>query len=130
MCQLISLKIYPQQQKQRHKNSLYIYWECQTIYSNSYLKTSQNPFVTFLCWYLYSKVVFLFEKHDFSRLIFFVKKFQEMGTKALFGSFPNGFSASYFPVSQEPLDQISSLTVLWNNNWKLQMLRKLKWANL
>ena len=38
MCQLIFLKIYPQQQKQWHKNSLYIYWECQTIYSDSYLK--------------------------------------------------------------------------------------------
>ena len=41
MCQLIFLKIYPQQQKQWHKNPLYIYWECQTIYSTSYLKTSQ-----------------------------------------------------------------------------------------
>ena len=38
MCQLIFLKIYPQQQKQRHKNYLYIYLECQNIYSNSYLK--------------------------------------------------------------------------------------------
>ena len=38
MYQLIFLKIYRQQQKQWHKNSIYIYWECQTIYSNSYLK--------------------------------------------------------------------------------------------
>ena len=38
MCQLIFLKIYPQQQKQWRKNPLYIYWECQTIYSTSYLK--------------------------------------------------------------------------------------------
>ena len=38
MCQLIFLKIYPQQQKESHKNPLYIYWECQTIYSTSYLK--------------------------------------------------------------------------------------------
>ena len=38
MCQLIFLKIYPQQQKQWHKNYLYIYLECQNIYSNSYLK--------------------------------------------------------------------------------------------
>ena len=35
---VIFLKIYPQQQNQWHKNSLYIYWECLTIYSNSYLK--------------------------------------------------------------------------------------------
>ena len=33
MCQLIFLKIYPQQQKQWHKKPLCIYWECQTIYS-------------------------------------------------------------------------------------------------
>ena len=38
MCKLISLKIYPQQQKQWHKDPLYIYWERQAIYSNSYLK--------------------------------------------------------------------------------------------
>ena len=38
MCQLIFLKICPQQQKQRHKNYLYVYLECQNIYSNSYLK--------------------------------------------------------------------------------------------
>ena len=28
----------PQRQKQWSKNPLYIYWECQTIYSTSYLK--------------------------------------------------------------------------------------------
>ena len=66
------------------KFSLYIYWECQTIYLNF--------------------------------LIFSVKKFQEMGTKSLFLSFQNSFSASYFPISQEPFDQNSSLTLLWNNN--------------
>ena len=38
MCQLTFLKIYPQQQKQWRKNARYIYWECQTIYSTSYLK--------------------------------------------------------------------------------------------
>ena len=43
-------------------------------------------------------------------------KFQEMGTKSLFLSFENSFSASYFPISQEQLDQTSSLTPLWNNN--------------
>ena len=43
-------------------------------------------------------------------------KFQEMGTKSLFLSFENSLSASYFPISQEQLDQTSSLTPLWNNN--------------
>ena len=38
MCRLIFLEIYPQQQKQWHKNYLYIYWERQIINSNSYLK--------------------------------------------------------------------------------------------
>ena len=37
MCQLIFLKIYPQQQKQCRKNHLHIYWKCQTIYAASYL---------------------------------------------------------------------------------------------
>ena len=32
MCQLIFLKIYPQQQKQLRKNPRYISSECQTIY--------------------------------------------------------------------------------------------------
>ena len=36
MCQFIFLQI--QQQKQGHKNTLYIYWEYQVIYSNLYLK--------------------------------------------------------------------------------------------
>ena len=62
--------------------------------------------------------------------MFTFKKFQEMGTKSLFLSFQNSFSASYLAISQEPLDQNSSLTPLWNNNGKLEMLRKLKWANL
>ena len=51
--------------------------------------------------------------------MFTFKKFQEMGTKSLFLSFQNSFSASYLPISQEPLDQNSSLTPLWNNNEKL-----------
>ena len=38
VCQLAFLISYPQQQKQWHKMSLYIYWECQTISSISYLK--------------------------------------------------------------------------------------------
>ena len=45
------------------------------------------------------------KKNDFARLIFPLNKFQEMGTKSL--SFQNSFSASYFPISQEPLDQNS-----------------------
>ena len=48
-------------------------------------------------------------------LIFAFEKFQEMGTESLFLSFQNNFSASYFPISQETLDQNSSLTELWNN---------------
>ena len=56
------------------------------------------------------------KKHDFASLIFIVKKFQEMGTKSLFLSFQNSFSACYFPISQETLDQDNSLTPLWNSN--------------
>ena len=62
------------------------------------------------------KLNFLKKKnHAFARLIFSFKNFQEMGTKSIFLSFQNSFSASYFPISQEPLDQNSSLTPLWNN---------------
>ena len=57
-----------------------------------------------------------FFKYDFASLIFSVKIFQEMGTKSLFLSFQNSFSASYFPISQEQLDQNSPLTHLWNND--------------
>ena len=58
-----------------------------------------------------------FEKgHDFARSIFSFKKFQEVLTKSLFLSFQNSFPASYFLISQEPRDQNSSLTLLWNNN--------------
>ena len=42
MCQVIFLKIYPQQQKQWRKNPLYIYWEYWTIYLISYLKLYNN----------------------------------------------------------------------------------------
>ena len=39
-------------------------------------------------------------------------KFQEIRTKSLFLSFQNTFSAGYFPISPESLDQNSSLTLL------------------
>ena len=130
MCQLIFLKRYAQQQKQWHKNYLYIYWECQTIYSDLYLKLNNTHLLHLLGDMHILKLFFSSKKHDFPRLVFSVKKFQEMGAKSLFLRFQNSFSASYFPVSQEPLNQNSSLTPLCNNNWKLQMLRKLKWANL
>ena len=81
-------------------------------------KTSQYPSVASLCLHVYFKCFFL-KKHDFARLIFSIKKFQEIGTKSLFLSFQNSFSASHFPISQEQLDQNSSLIPLWNNNSKL-----------
>ena len=52
------------------------------------------------------------KKHDFARLMFSIKKFQEMETKFLFLSFQNSFSASYFPICQEQFDQNSSLIPL------------------
>ena len=118
MCQLIFLKIYPPQQKQWRKIPRYIYWECQTIYSTSYLKL-HNTQLLYLFVDMYILKYFFLKRHDFARSIFAFKKFQEMVTKSLFLIFQNSFSASYFPISQEPLDQNSSLTPLWNNNWKL-----------
>ena len=81
-------------------------------------KTSQYPSVASLCLHVYFKCFFL-KKHDFARLIFSIKKFQEIATKFLLLSFQNRFSASHFPISQEQLDQNSSLIPLWNNNSKL-----------
>ena len=86
-----------------------------TIYSNSYLKL-HNTHLLHLFVDMYILKFFFLKKHDFASLSFTVKKFQEMATKSLFLSFQNSFSASYFPISQEPLDQNSSLTPLWNNN--------------
>ena len=81
MCQLIFLKIKPQQQKQWCKNPLYIYWECQTIYSTSYLKFL-NIQLLHLCADMY--ILKLFKKrHDFARLILAFEKFQEMGTESI-----------------------------------------------
>ena len=48
------------------------------------------------------------KKHGFVRLIFSLKKFQEIMTKSLFLNFQNCFSAEYFPMPQEPIDQDSS----------------------
>ena len=67
-------------------------------------KTSQYPFVESLSWYVYFKVFFKKKQLDFTRLIFSVKKFQEMGTKSLFLCLQNSFSDSYFQISQEQFD--------------------------
>ena len=102
------------------KSSIYLLGMSNHIFNFTF-KTSQYPFVAYLCCMYILK---FFEKkktkkHDFARLIFAFKKFQEMRTKSLFLSFQNSFSTSYFPLSREPLDQSSSLTPLWKNNWKL-----------
>ena len=39
-----------------------------------------------------------------------------MGTKSLFLSFQNSFLGRFIPISQESLEQNSSLKPLWNNN--------------
>ena len=108
------------------KSSIYLLGMSNHIF-NFIFKTSQYPVVASLCW-MYILKYFFKKRHDFARSIFAFKKFQEMGTKSLFLSFQNSFSASYFPISQETLDQNSSLTPLWNSNSKLQMLRKLIWS--
>ena len=43
---------------------------------------------------------------------FEVLKKHNVATKSLFLNFQKSFSASYFPISQKPLDQDSSLTPL------------------
>ena len=93
MCQLIFLEINPQKQKQWHKNPLYIYWECQTIF-----KTSQYLFVASLYWSVYFKV--FLKKHDFARLISSLKKFQEIRIKSLFLSFQKLFSKLFSNISR------------------------------
>ena len=75
---------------------------------NSIFKNSQYPFVAFHLFIDMYILIFFFFFNDFARLIFSFKKFQEMGTKSPFLSFQNSFSASYFPISDKPLDQNSS----------------------
>ena len=86
------------------KSSIYLLGMSNHIFNFIY-KTSQYPFVASLCWYVYFKVFFK-KKTWFCKVIFAFKKFQEMGTKieSQFLGFRNGFSAGYFPISQEPLD--------------------------
>ena len=79
-------------------------------------KTSKYPFVASLCWYVYFKVVFIFLKYDFARLIFSVKKFQEMGTNSPFLSFQNSFSASYFIIFQHLKSHLTKI-VHWTHYW-------------
>ena len=67
MCQLIFLKIYPQQQKQWHKNSVYIYWVCQTLYS--YLKL-HNTHLLHLFVDMYILKFFFFKKTWFCKVNF------------------------------------------------------------
>ena len=83
------------------KNSLYIYWVCQTIYSNSYLKLRNTHLLhLFVDIFIFLHlIVFKKKQRDFARLICSVKNFQEMGTKSIFLRFQNRFSASYFPIS-------------------------------
>ena len=108
MCQLVdrSEDIPITTETMMQKSSIYLLGMSNRIF-NFISKTSQYPFLHLL---------FFKKRHDFERLIFAFKKFQKMRTKSLFLGFRNSFSACYFPISQEPLDQNSSLTPLWNNN--------------
>ena len=72
---------------------------------NFIFETSQYPLLHLFVDMSILKSSFQKKKNYFARLIFPLNKFQEMGTKSL--SFQNSFSASYFPISQEPLDQNS-----------------------
>ena len=119
----VNLSKYPRQEKQWPKYPLYIYSGCQAIF-NFYSKLHSTPewnslsmkefqmssFVS-----LESSVLQIYafwtlkEKHDFVRLIFSLKKFQEIMTKSLFLNFQNSFLAEYFPMPQEPIGQESSL---------------------
>ena len=105
MCQLIFLNIYPQQQKQWRKSPLYIYWECQTIYSTLNLKL-HNTHLLHLFVDMYVSKLFFKKKHDFARLIFAFKKIQEMGIKSLFLSFQKSFSVVIFQYLKSHLTKI------------------------
>ena len=62
--------------------------------------------------YLMQMSNFFLKKYVFASL----RNFNKWGQKSLFLSFQNSFSANYFPISQEPVDQTSSLISLWNNS--------------
>ena len=105
MCQLIFLKIYPQQQKQWHKNSLYIYWECQTIYSNSYLKL-HNTHLMHISIDMYLFKVFFLRKPDFASLIFTIKNFKKWGQNLYFWVSKIAFQLVIFQYLKNHLTKI------------------------
>ena len=53
-----------------------------------------------------------------------------MGTKSLILSFQNSFSASYFPLAQESLDQNNSLTPLLEQKLKALNVGKIKMGKI
>ena len=94
-------------------------------------KTLQYPFVASLCWYVYFEVFFKKKKHDFARIIFSVKKFQEWGQNVYFWVCKIAFQLVIFQYLKNNLTKI----VHWphygiiiesckcGENWNGQMYR-------
>ena len=74
---LTSENIPTAKQKQLQKHPRYIYWECQTLYSTSYLKFD-NTHLLHLFVVMYILKFFFLKKHDFAKFTFSFKKFLEI----------------------------------------------------
>ena len=105
-------------QKQLQKNPLYIYWECQTLYSTSYLKLD-NTHSLHLFVDMYILKFFLKKKHDFARLTFSFKKFLEIRQNLYFCVSKIAFQLVIFCNISKTTWPKQFLTPLWNNNTKL-----------
>ena len=72
---------------------------------NFIFKLSQYPVLSSICWYVYFKVIF--KKTWFCKVNFRLWKISRNGDRISISKFPKQlyFSASYFPISHETLDQ-------------------------
>ena len=89
-------------------SSIYLVGMSNHIF-NLIFKILQYPVVSSLCWYVYFKV--FLKRTWFCKVNFWLWEISRNGDRIY------SFSASYFPISQKSLDQNSSLTALWHNNW-------------
>ena len=93
-------------------SSIYLVGMSNHIF-NLIFKILQYPVVASLCWYVYFKV--FLKRTWFCKVNFWLWEISRNGDRIY------SFSASYFPISQKSLDQNSSLTALWHNNWKFEV---------
>ena len=136
MCHLIFFENVPTAiETMTQKSSIYLLEISRHIFS-SIFKTLQYPWKEILINKRFFKneficcssiagsldmcvLKFCLKKHNFAKLNFYFKKLEKMAIKSLFLGIQNSFQLVIVQYLKKPLDQNSSFTPLWNNNWKL-----------